>query len=78
MVNCSKISNNYLLVLLLSNKVLFFRAGIHKMLVRIANRQDSGQAASLEAVCLVLYCLRLFWQVINVLFKINKILENLL
>ena len=55
--HCSKISNIFLL--LLSNKVLLFRAGIYKMLVRIANRQDPSQAVSLEAVWsgLGLYCL---------------------
>ena len=30
--------------------MLVFRAGIHKLLVRIANREDSDQAASSEAV----------------------------
>ena len=34
----SKISNAFLF--LFSNKMLVFRAGIHKMLVRIANRKD--------------------------------------
>ena len=32
------------------NKMLFIRAGIHKMLVRIANREDPDQTASSEAV----------------------------
>ena len=45
---CSKISNNFLI--LFSNKVLIFRAGIHKILVRIANREDPDQTASSEAV----------------------------
>ena len=35
---------------LFSNKMLVFRAGIHKMLVRIANREDPDQTASSEAV----------------------------
>ena len=35
---CSKISNTFLL--LFSNKMLVIRAGIDKMLVRIANRED--------------------------------------
>ena len=32
-----------------SNK-MFFRAGIHKMVVRIANREDPDQTASSESV----------------------------
>ena len=45
---CSKISNNFLF--LFSDKMLVFRTGIHKMLVRIANRVDPDQTASSEAV----------------------------
>ena len=45
---CSKISNTFLF--LFSNKMLIFRAGIHKMLVGIANREDPDQTASSEAV----------------------------
>ena len=45
---CSKILNTFLF--LLSNKILVFRAGIHKMLVRIANREELDQTASSEAV----------------------------
>ena len=45
---CSKISNTFLF--LCSRKMLVFRAGIHKMLVEIANREDPDQTASLEAV----------------------------
>ena len=37
---CSKISNTFLF--LFSNKMLVFRAGIQKILVRIANREDLG------------------------------------
>ena len=33
-----------------SNKMLVFRAGVHKMLVRISNREDPDQTASSEAV----------------------------
>ena len=40
----AKISNNFLLLFL--NKMLFIRSGIHKMHVRIANREDPGQTAS--------------------------------
>ena len=35
---------------LLSTKMLVFRAGIHEMLVRIANREGPDQTASSEAV----------------------------
>ena len=38
------------LLFLLSNKMLIFRAGIHKMLVRQANSEDPDQIASSEAV----------------------------
>ena len=31
--------------------MLVIRAGIHKLLVRIANTEDPDQTASLEAVC---------------------------
>ena len=44
----SKISNFFLF--LLSNKMLVFMAGIHKMNVRAANRVDLDQTASSEAV----------------------------
>ena len=46
--NCSKISNTFLFPY--SNKMLVFRAEIHRMLVRIANRADPDQTASSEAV----------------------------
>ena len=45
---CSKISITF--QYLFSNKLLVFRTGIHKMLVRIANMEDPDQTASLEAV----------------------------
>ena len=35
---------------LISNKILVIRAEIHKMLVRIANREDPNQTISSEAV----------------------------
>ena len=44
----SKISNTFLI--LFSNKMLIFRAGIHKILVRIANREDPDQTASFSAL----------------------------
>ena len=43
---CSKISSTFLF--LFSNKMLIIMAGIHKMFVRIANREDPDQTASLE------------------------------
>ena len=45
---CYKISNTFLF--LFSNKMLIFRAGIHKLLVGIANKEDPDQTASSEAV----------------------------
>ena len=45
---CSKILNAFLA--LFSDKVFVFRAGIHKMIIRIANREDPDQTASSEAV----------------------------
>ena len=67
---CSKISNRFLLPF--SNKLLVFRAGIHKILVRIANWDDPDQTASLEVgrsslllVCIV-YVLLFFDRVQNV------------
>ena len=45
---CSKVLNTFLY--LSSNKMLGIRARIHKMCVRIANREDPGQTASSEAV----------------------------
>ena len=45
---CPKISNTFLF--LFSNKMLVVRAGVHKMLVRIANREDPDLTASSEAV----------------------------
>ena len=40
-------------LLLFSNKLLVFRAGIHKLLVRIANREDPIIRSSLIRVCTV-------------------------
>ena len=45
---CSKFSNNFLF--LFSTKMLVFRAGTQKRLVRIANREDPDQTASSKAV----------------------------
>ena len=45
---CSKISNIFLF--LFSNKKLVISAVIHKMIVRIANKEDPDQTASAEAV----------------------------
>ena len=44
---CSKISNTSLSVL---KKMLVMGAEIHKMIVRVANREDPDQTASSEAV----------------------------
>ena len=45
--SCCRILNTFLF--LLSDKMLVIRAGTHKMLVRIANREDPDQTASSEA-----------------------------
>ena len=45
---CFKISNTFLFRF--SNKMLVIRAGKHKILVRIANREDPDQTASPVAV----------------------------
>ena len=47
-VNVLKFQNTFLF--LFSNKILVIRAGIHKMLVRIANRENPDQTASSESV----------------------------
>ena len=48
MVNVLKILNT--IMFLFSNTMLVFRAGIHKLLVSIANREDPDQTAPSEAV----------------------------
>ena len=45
---CSKVLNTFLFRL--PNRMLDFRAGTHKMVVRIANREDPDKTASSEAV----------------------------
>ena len=47
-INVLKFWNTFLSLFL--DKMLVFRAGIHKILVRIANREDPDQTASSEAV----------------------------
>ena len=47
-LNRAKHSSTFLI--LFSNKMLIFRVLIHKMLARIANREDPDQTASSEAV----------------------------
>ena len=37
---------NIMVDVLFSNKMLLFRAGLHKMVVRLANREDPDQTAS--------------------------------
>ena len=55
---CSK--NFYTFLYLFSNKLFIIRAGIHKMLLRTANREDPDQTASSD---LSLHCLsQPFWQ----------------
>ena len=44
----SKIRNPFLV--LLSSKMMVSKAGVRKMLVRIANREDNDQTASSEAI----------------------------
>ena len=62
---CSKISNTFLFQY--SNKMLFFRAEIQKLLVRISNREDPDQTASSEAVWSGSACLwRPYWQATSV------------
>ena len=46
----SKISNTFLF--LFSNKMLVFRAGTHKLLVRIKNREDPNQTEYYPQKCL--------------------------
>ena len=48
--------------------MLFIRDGIHKILVRIANREDPDQTASSEAVLSgsALFVSRHFWQATSV------------
>ena len=61
-LKCSKISNTFLF--LFSNKLLVIKAGIHKMLVRIANREDPDQNNLLGLHCLMS---RPFWHATLVL-----------
>ena len=51
----SNIMNTFLF--LFSTKLLVIRAGIHKMLVSLANSDDPDQTASSEAVWSGLHCL---------------------
>ena len=66
MVNVLKFQTLFLF--LFSNKMLLFKTGIHKMLVRIANREDPDQTASFQKQSdLGLHCLsRHFLQATNV------------
>ena len=48
MVNVQKFQNTFLF--LLPTNMLVIKAGIHKMLFRIANREDPDQTASVEGV----------------------------
>ena len=61
---CFKISNIFLS--LFSNKMMFFRAETHKLLVIIANMEDLDQTAQKQSD-LGLPCLsRPYWQVTSV------------
>ena len=52
---------------LFSNKMLLFRAGIHKMLVKIAKRKDPGQTA----VCIGFFGRQLVFEILeHLLYKI--------
>ena len=61
-LKCSKISNTFLF--LFSTKMLVIRADIHKLLARIADREEPDQTASFWdcPVCLSLF----FWQATSV------------
>ena len=65
--------NGLKFLFLYSDKMLVFRAGIHKMEVRIANREDPDQTASDLGL---LYLSRLFWQATSVrnfrIFTVHK------
>ena len=54
---CPKISNTFLV--LFSSKMLVIKAGIHKMLVRIANREDPDQTIWVCTLCLGLFARQL-------------------
>ena len=43
-VKCPKIYKTF--HFLFSNKILVFRAGIHKMLIKVSNKEDPDQTAS--------------------------------
>ena len=77
MVNVLKLKKN---LFLFSNKVYVFRAGIHKMPVRIANKEDPDQTASQKQSDLGLPCLSWpFWQITSVpnfrIFAVHTVLE---
>ena len=65
MVNVLKFPT--LFFFLFSNKMLVIKAGTHKMVVKIVNREDPDQTASSEVCFLGMPCLsRLFWQAASV------------
>ena len=71
---CSKITNTFTFLFL--DKTMVFRAGIHKMLVRMANREDPDQTASSEAVlirvcavCLGICGRQLMFQILEPIFN---------
>ena len=62
---CSKISNTFLI--LFSNKMLILRAGIHKILIRIANREGFFRSSLIWvcAVCLGLFSKQLVFEILE-------------
>ena len=52
-----------LFLVLISNKTLVIRVGIHKLLVRTANRGDPDQTASSRPVCLGLFGRQLVFKI---------------
>ena len=69
---CSKISNTFLVLFL--NKMLLIRAGIQKMLVTIANREEPNQTASfgMGVHCLCFFGRQLVFEILEHLRKYCK------
>ena len=59
---CSKIFKGFLF--LFSTKMLVIGAEIHKVLVRIANREDPDQTASTDAFCLGLFVMQRLFKIL--------------
>ena len=69
-ISVSGLVNTFLF--LFSNKMLVIRAGIYKMLISIAHREDSDQTFRTSLIWVCAVCLDLFSQV-----QVFKILEHL-